>query len=457
MSRRLVLVFFILMLMMLYADQNLVAPMLIKLRNEGIIVGGDQDWYYYAGLLATVPALSGIATTFIWGYLADRLSRRMLFAAAVLTGEIPCFLTAFAQNYYQMLVLRALTGVGINGAAPVARALIADLYPPEERGKGYALYNFGSGFGVLLGMMLAAVVLTTGLSWRIPFMLAAAPNFILVPLFLLLVKEVKIGYAEPEVKKLYEMGIEYKFRINLKEFATAIATTPTLIFIYLQGVPGTFPWGAIPYWAPTFFQKTWGLSEATATMIVFVAGIGMMIGYFIGGILADFLQKKNVAKARLLIPFAGILIGTFTMIMLLTYPYPYGDESLQALMPVLLISLMGMVFVTFAAPNVPAVLSEISLPEHRGTIFGIFNITDNIGSAFGPTIASFFMVVFLSIGYHEPVNLKLGLITISLFWIPCALLWLPAFRTYLRDKEKLRKTLRERGELLEKNVQSNLL
>jgi hypothetical protein len=55
------------------------------------------------------------------------------------------------------------------------------------------------------------------------------------------------------------------------------------------------------------------------------------------------------------------------------------------------------------------------------------------------------------------VNLKQGLITISLFWIPCALLWLPAFRTYLRDKEKLRKTLRERGELLEKNVQSNIL
>jgi len=448
-SRRLVLVFFILMLMMLYADQNLIAPMVITLRDEGIIMGGEQDWYYYAGLLATVPVLSGIATTFIWGYLADKLSRRILFAAAVLTGEIPCFLTAFTQNYYQMLILRALTGVGINGAAPVARALIADLYPPEERGKGYALYNFGSGFGVLLGMMLAAIVLTTGLSWRVPFMLAAAPNFILVPLFLLVIKEVRIGYAEPEIKKLYEMGIEYKFRINLREFAAALAATPTLIFIYLQGVPGTFPWGAIPYWAPTFFQKTWGLSEATATMIVFVAGLGMMIGYFVGGMLSDILQRKGYAKARLFIPFAGILTGTFTMIMLLTYPYPFGDESLTALMPVLLISLLGMVFVTFAAPNVPAVLSEISLPEHRGTIFGIFNITDNIGSAFGPTIASFFMVMFLSWGFQEPSNMKLGLITISLFWVPCALLWLPAFRTYLRDKEKLRHILSERGKSLE--------
>lgn len=442
--KKIIMLFFIATLMMLYADQNLVAPMLMTLRNEGMIIGGD-DWYYYAGLLGTVPVLSGIVTTFVWGYLADKLSRRSLFATAVLVGEIPCFLTAFASDYYQILVLRALTGIGINGAAPVARALISDLYPPEERGKGYALYNFGSGFGVLLGMLLAGVALSAGLSWRIPFMLAAAPNFVLVPLFLLSVKEVKLGYAEPEIRRLYETGREYKFRINLKDFLAALITTPTLIFMYLQGVPGTFPWGAIPYWAPTFFQEKWGLSEGTATLIVFVAGVGMMIGYFIGGLLSDKLVSRGLSYGRLLVPFTGILIGTFTVISLLSYPYPYGVESLPALTPVFVISLLGMTFVTFAAPNVPAVLSEVSLPEHRGTIFGIFNITDNIGSAFGPMVASAFMVFFLSSGIPEPDNMLHGLVAVSLLWIPCALLWLPALRTYKRDKTKLRKILAERG------------
>ncbi len=443
--KKFMIIFFITMLMMLYADQNLIAPMLRTLRSEGIIIGGEEDWYYYAGLLGTIPVLSGIITTFVWGYLADKLSRRLLFAVAVLVGEIPCFLTAFANDYYQMLVLRALTGVGINGAAPVARALISDLYPPEERGKGYALYNFGSGFGVLLGMLLAGIVLSTGLSWRIPFMLAAAPNFVLVPLFLLTVKEVKLGYAEPEIRKFYEMGYEYKFRINLREFFVALVTTPTLIFMYLQGIPGTFPWGAIPYWAPTFFQEKWGLSEATATFIVFVAGMGMMIGYFVGGLLTDKLIGKGLSKGRLIVPFTGILIGTFTVITLLSYPYPYGEETLTALIPVIVISLLGMIFVTFAAPNVPAVLSEVSLPEHRGTIFGMFNITDNIGSAFGPVIASAFMVFFQSNGVPEPDNMLLGLIAVSLLWVPCALLWLPAFRTYEKDKKKLRRTLAERS------------
>lgn len=87
-------------------------------------------------------------------------------------------------------------------------------------------------------MLLAGIVLSTGLSWRVPFMLAAAPNFILVPLFLLTVKEVKLGYAEPEIRKFYEMGYEYRFKINLREFFMALVTTPTLIFMYLQGFLG---------------------------------------------------------------------------------------------------------------------------------------------------------------------------------------------------------------------------
>ncbi|MEM0086324.1 MAG: MFS transporter, partial [Zestosphaera sp.] len=76
---------------------------------------------------------------------------------------------------------------------------------------------------------------------------------------------------------------------------------------------------------------------------------------------------------------------------------------------------------------------------------GIFNITDNIGSAFGPMVASAFMVFFLSSGVSEPDNMLHGLVAVSLLWIPCALLWLPALKTYKKDKAKLRRTLAERG------------
>ncbi|MEM1925302.1 MAG: hypothetical protein QXH44_09555, partial [Pyrobaculum sp.] len=70
-----------------------------------------------------------------------------------------------------------------------------------------------------------------------------------------------------------------------------------------------------------------------------------------------------------------------------------------------------MVFVTFAAPNVPATLSEVSLPEHRGTIFSIFNITDNIGSAIGPTLAALFISYYQLQGYSRALSMYWGLVT----------------------------------------------
>jgi len=105
----------------------------------------------------------------------------------------------------------------------------------------------------------------------------------------------------------------------------------------------------------------------------------------------------------------------------------------------MVMALLGMTFVTFAAPNVPAVLSEVSLPEHRGTIFGIFNITDNIGSAIGPLLTG---ALIASLG-----GMYQGLVATTLLWIPCTLLWLSAFRTYRRDREKLRRILTERAKI----------
>jgi len=140
------LIFLVLSLMRLYADQNLVAPLLTTMAADRMIPGirpgcnvtdpskvidacAISEFFYYAGLIGMIPTLSGILTTFVWGYLADKLSRRILFALAVLVSEVPCFLTSFARNYYELLVLRALTGIGINGAAPVARAPVADILP----------------------------------------------------------------------------------------------------------------------------------------------------------------------------------------------------------------------------------------------------------------------------------------------------------------------------------------
>ncbi len=284
-----------LMLTTLNADQNLVVPLLVSLRNEGLIPGDESTWYIYAGLLGTVPAISGIITTLIWGYIADKTSRRRLLVIATLVGAIPTFLTAFSNDYWQLLFLRSLTGIGISGSGPVSRAFVADIYPPNQRGKGYSLISAATGGGTLIGMILAGVMP----DWRSPFIIASIPNLILAPLFLAIIKDVKIGYAEPELKQIYVKGKEYSYRINLGEFYSYLKSTRTVLFMFLQGMPGTVPWGSIPYWSLTYLNVRWGISKDLGVLVLLCGGIGMIIGFFVGGMLSDYYVSRNRRNARI--------------------------------------------------------------------------------------------------------------------------------------------------------------
>lgn len=441
-SSLIVVLLLFLILTALNIDQNLIVPLLVVLRSEGLIPGDETTWYVYAGLLGTIPAVSGVLTTFIWGYLADRINRTKLLVMSVLIGAIPTFLTSFAGNYNELLVYRSLAGIGISGSAPVSRAFVADIFTPEKRGKGYALISASTGGGTLAGMTLAAILP----DWRTTFMIAALPNLILAPIFLIVAKEVKIGYSEPEIKKLYDLGRNYLYKIKLNEFFAYLKQSKTTLFMFLQGIPGTVPWGSIPYWSLSYLNIRWNISKEVAIIALLFAGIGMMIGFFLGGMLTDHLISKGFRNSRILIPFIGIIFGMLILIFLLSYPYPVGSNEVQDILPLSLIALLGFLFASLASSNVPAVLSEISLPEHRGTLNSIFNITDNIGGAFGPVITASFISYF-ALTLDESSSMYYGLLTSMLFWIPCAIFWLPALKTYKGEVINLRKILKSRAEV----------
>ncbi len=427
----------------LYVDQNLVVPLIITLRNEGLILGDERTWFFYAALLGTVTTVSGISTAFIWGYVADKISRKKLLAIAVLVGEIPTFLTAFSRSYWELLFYRSFTGIGLSGSFPIAKALVADIYPAEKRGRGFAFITAATGGGSLAGMVMAGLLP----DWRISFIIAALPNFLLVPLFLFLIKEIRVGYSEPEIKKLYDEGKIYGYKINVREFVSSLKDTKTILFILLQGIPGTVPWGSIPYWSITYMNIRWGIERELATIVLLAGGIGMILGNFLGGAFSDLFIAKGKRNARIFVPISGISLGTAIFLIMISYPYPKGSNDFLDLIPLLTIVFIGLVFASFSGPNVPTVLSDVSLPEHRGSLYSIFSITDNIGAAFAPLVSASFMAIYSSFNLSESEAMYYGLLVTILFWIPCALLWLPLLRFYHKDMKKLREKLKERAGL----------
>ena len=140
-------------------DSAIVGPVLPALRAA---FGIDNRT---AGLLTTVFSLSSLCSTALMAYFSDRHGRRPVYLASVALFAIGSLCIAAAPSFDQLLIGRAIQGIGAGGIAPVASAVIGDVFTAERRGRILGLIGATHGMAFVLGPPLATV-LTSTLGWR---------------------------------------------------------------------------------------------------------------------------------------------------------------------------------------------------------------------------------------------------------------------------------------------------
>ncbi|MGK7313262.1 MAG: MDR family MFS transporter [Candidatus Longimicrobiales bacterium M2_2A_002] len=140
------------------------------------------SWVFSAYLLTSTTVVP------MFGKLADLFGRRRLYilsAAVFMGGSALC---GVAGSFEQLIVFRAVQGLGAGGLMPVSMTLIGDIYTLEERGRIQGLFSGVWGISSLVGPAAGGLI-TDFLSWRWVFYLNIPFGLLSVAMLHLYLKE----------------------------------------------------------------------------------------------------------------------------------------------------------------------------------------------------------------------------------------------------------------------------
>jgi EmrB/QacA subfamily drug resistance transporter len=141
-----------LMLAMLLAvlDQTVVSTALWTIVKELDPVHGLS----HLSWVITAYLLTSTATQPLYGKLSDLYGRKKIFMVSIVLFLIGSALCGQAGNLTELIVFRALQGIGAGGLMSLAMAIMADMVAPRERGKYSGMFGVVFGAGSVMGPLV---------------------------------------------------------------------------------------------------------------------------------------------------------------------------------------------------------------------------------------------------------------------------------------------------------------
>jgi len=150
-----------LLVMMALAPASVVLPSIAADLETGFAMA---SWTITSFLLTLVALLLTA------GRLGDLFGHRKVFLWGTLIYTASGTLAGFSQDILQLILLRALQGVGTALISGNSLAILAQVFAPEERGKAVGVAGMSASLGALIGILVGSL-LAQYLSWRWLFFL----------------------------------------------------------------------------------------------------------------------------------------------------------------------------------------------------------------------------------------------------------------------------------------------
>jgi len=334
------------------------------------------------GNLVLATTIGMLVGSYLFGFLADLFGRIKVLAATILLFSIATALIYFSTDYWHLLVLRFLVGMGVGGEFGIGMAIVTETWSKNMRAKATSVVAFGWQLGVLAASILPALVVPH-FGWRAVFLFGLIPALLAV--------YVRKSLTEP---KMWEQKHQYKKALQMKEaqgnltseeakqlenikgfplkkLFTNKKVTITTIGLILMSFIQNFGYYGIFTWMPTILAQKYGYTLAKASGWMLISTIGMLIGIAVFGILADKIGRRKTFTIYYIGGTAACLIYFFLL----------KDETLL---------LWGSAMLGFFANGMMggfgAVLAENYPAEARSTAENFIFGTGRGLAGFGPVI-----------------------------------------------------------------------
>lgn len=121
--------------------------------------------------------LTSTTTVPVYGKLSDLYGRRIVYAVGMLLFLGGSILCGMAQNMEQLIIFRAIQGLGAGGVLPLVFIIIGDIFTSEQRARMQGLFSGVWGVSSVVGPLLGGFLVDQW-SWRWVFYVNIVPGFI---------------------------------------------------------------------------------------------------------------------------------------------------------------------------------------------------------------------------------------------------------------------------------------